>query len=62
MTRTTIQLSDQTKRMLDSLKAKGQTYDELVAELFRSYRGIPKSMAGAYSHLPPFPPSRRRRQ
>lgn len=42
---TTIQLSDETKRMLDILRTDRKTYDDIVKELLKK-RGVPKSMYG----------------
>ena len=42
---TTIQISNETKRMLDLLRTDRKTYDEIVQELLKK-RGAPKSMYG----------------
>ena len=46
---TTIQVSDETKRLLDSVKSERRfkTYDELIGELVRPTAGVPKSVFGA---------------
>jgi len=46
---TTIQVSDTTKQMLDSLKEKRQakTHDILIKQLLESETNVPKSMFGA---------------
>ena len=46
---TTIQVSDTTKQMLDSLKEEGEieSFDELIRGLVRKHTRVPKSMFGA---------------
>ena len=49
----TIQLSNDTKRLLKQLKAQtGQTYDALIRDLIREHDQIPKSLFGKHPDLP----------
>jgi len=46
---TTIQVRDETKKLLDALKRerKLRSYDELIGSLIRPVAGVPKSVFGA---------------
>ncbi|MDV3278453.1 MAG: hypothetical protein LYZ69_08325 [Nitrososphaerales archaeon] len=46
---TTIQVSDETKKLLDSLKKERRlrSYDQVISGLVRPLSGIPKSIFGA---------------
>lgn len=46
---TTIQVSEETKRMLEGLKKEkgARSYDELISRLVRPVAGVPKSIFGA---------------
>lgn len=49
---TTIQISDETKQLLSSLKNKERrTYDEIIKELINSKQHTPKSMFGKHKGL-----------
>lgn len=46
---TTIQVSDETKKLLDALKAErgARSYDEMIIGLIRPIKGIPDSIFGS---------------
>lgn len=48
---TTVQISDETKRLLDLLKKDSKkTFDLLIKEMVQEQLQIPKSMAGIYKN------------
>lgn len=49
---TTIQISDETKQLLSSLKDDSRkTYDEIIRELMNEQGLLPKSMFGTHRNL-----------
>ena len=46
---TTIQVSEETKKMLDGLKRENgaRSYDEVISRLVRPVAGVPRSIFGA---------------
>ena len=49
---TTVQVSDDTKRLLNQAKDRsGKTYDQIIKELLLERKGIPSSMYGAFKGM-----------
>ncbi|MFH1650071.1 MAG: hypothetical protein ABIA93_05980 [Candidatus Woesearchaeota archaeon] len=59
---TTVQVSDDTKRMLEQMKeGSARTYDDIIKGLLVKSNNIPKSMFGAYKDIPKWKKSDRMR-